>query len=217
MKQARIFLVSILTILFVASSFFAVAKKAAPFNKCPSPVEIVWGDPSAPVVIIEYSSITCGHCASFAKYNFPKLSEEYIKKGQVFYIIREFPLDVVSLNLAQIIFNQDIKLCKKLRETLLLNQEKWLLSKDPKKSALNILRPAGITSEVVAQSEGNATLKKNLLLQRVNCSKMDVDSTPTFFIYRRGGSMKTAEQIDGFVEYAKFQRSIEKFLKRHDK
>lgn len=221
MKQVRFSFSMILAACIFCMSVFIVLKNTSAQRPIPktisvkNPVEITIGDPLAPVIIVEYSSITCGHCASFAKQNFPKIAKEYIKKGHVFYIIREFPLDIVSLALAQVIFNQKAKTSKKLRETLLLNQDKWLLSKDPKKSALKILRLAGITKDIAIKSQANAKLKKKLLQQRLACSKMSVDATPTFFIYKNGESLQKAKQIDGFVEYAKFQKSIENFLKRH--
>ena len=51
------------------------------------------GSDDAPITIIEYASMTCGHCATFHTETYPKLKEKYIETGKVRYILREFPLD----------------------------------------------------------------------------------------------------------------------------
>ncbi len=56
----------------------------------------VEGKADAPVTIIEYASMTCGHCAHFAADTFPKLKEQYIDAGKVKFILREFPLDPLA-------------------------------------------------------------------------------------------------------------------------
>ena len=43
------------------------------------------GDPDAPVMITEYSSYKCGHCAAFTFETEPLLEEEYIKTGKVYF------------------------------------------------------------------------------------------------------------------------------------
>ena len=45
----------------------------------PGPLpEMVLGSEDAPLTIVEYASMTCGHCANFHKYSYPHLKSEYI-------------------------------------------------------------------------------------------------------------------------------------------
>jgi len=44
------------------------------------------GDPTAPVIIEEFSDFGCGHCASFALDTKKLLEEEYVKDGKVFLV-----------------------------------------------------------------------------------------------------------------------------------
>jgi hypothetical protein len=53
----------------------------------------ILGDENAPVTIVEYASMTCGHCANFHKRTWPDLKKDYIETGKVRFIFREFPLD----------------------------------------------------------------------------------------------------------------------------
>ena len=59
----------------------------------PSPLpKMAWGDPNAPVTIVQYASLTCRHCRNFQEVTFPELKRTYIDTGKVRYILREFPI-----------------------------------------------------------------------------------------------------------------------------
>ena len=55
--------------------------------------ELALGPADAKVVVVEYASMTCGHCANFHNKTFPDLKKKYIDTGKVRFIMREFPLD----------------------------------------------------------------------------------------------------------------------------
>ena len=55
--------------------------------------DIALGPADAKVTIVEYASMTCGHCMAFATKIFPDLKAKYIDTGKVRFIFREFPLD----------------------------------------------------------------------------------------------------------------------------
>ena len=59
--------------------------------------DIVLGNKNAPITIIEYASLSCPHCAYFARDAFPQLKNEYIDKGLVKFIFRDFPLNQHAL------------------------------------------------------------------------------------------------------------------------
>jgi protein-disulfide isomerase len=56
------------------------------------PDDRTMGNPKAPIVLLEYAAPTCPHCARLNATLIPKIKEEYIDKGKVFYIFRNFPL-----------------------------------------------------------------------------------------------------------------------------
>ena len=55
------------------------------------------GAANAPVTIIEYSSLSCPHCAHFHTEVLPELKAQYIDTGKVRYVAREFPLNELAL------------------------------------------------------------------------------------------------------------------------
>lgn len=61
--------------------------------------DVVLGDASAPVTIIEYASITCSHCATFSQEVMPTI-EERVEAGDVKFIFRGFPTQPVEIAMA---------------------------------------------------------------------------------------------------------------------
>ena len=59
--------------------------------------DIVEGSAEAPATIIEYASMTCSHCAAFHKEVWPALKAKYVDTGKAKFILREFPLDPLSI------------------------------------------------------------------------------------------------------------------------
>jgi protein-disulfide isomerase len=57
----------------------------------------VLGKADAPVVMVEYASATCPHCAEFHTNVLPLIKAEYIDSGKLRFIFREFPLDRAAL------------------------------------------------------------------------------------------------------------------------
>jgi protein-disulfide isomerase len=54
----------------------------------PVSADYVMGRPSAPVLVEEYASPACTHCAKFANEVFPAFRAKYIETGRVRYVIR---------------------------------------------------------------------------------------------------------------------------------
>ena len=62
------------------------------------------GNPNADVKLIEFASMTCPHCATFAENGFDPLVNDYVKTGRVAFEFRNFvrdPLDITMALLAR--------------------------------------------------------------------------------------------------------------------
>ncbi|MEQ1712424.1 MAG: thioredoxin domain-containing protein, partial [Hyphomicrobium sp.] len=55
--------------------------------------DVVLGPADAKVTVVEYASMTCGHCAKFHTGVFPEIRKKYIDTGKIRFVMREFPLD----------------------------------------------------------------------------------------------------------------------------
>lgn len=167
--------------------------------------ENVLGKDDAPVTIIEYSSMTCSHCATFHKTVYVDLKKNYIDTGKVRYILREFPLD----NLASAAFM--LARCAgpdkyfPLVEALYASQESWAYGEgDPTQRLFKAAKLAGAS---FTQKEFEACLQRQDLLDGVNWvrkrggEEFKIQSTPSFFI--NGKLLKGAQNIEKFEEAMK--------------
>ncbi|MDP9136576.1 MAG: DsbA family protein, partial [Pseudomonadota bacterium] len=55
------------------------------------------GSPDARVLVVEYASASCSHCARFRIGSWPQIRDAYVDTGKVRWIFREFPLDSLAL------------------------------------------------------------------------------------------------------------------------
>src|SRR3546814_11349482 len=60
----------------------------------------ILGKDTAPVTIIEYASLTCGHCAAFHRDTLPQVKAEWIDSGPARLVFRHYPLDHIALRAA---------------------------------------------------------------------------------------------------------------------
>ena len=136
--------------------------------------EKVYGQADAPITIVEYASMTCGHCATFHNTTFPELKAKYIDTGKAKLILREFPFD------------------PRAEAGFMLAR----CSQDKRAALLQIARLAGFSQESF-----EACLTDQQLLLDVRAVKdrgekdFGVDATPTFFIdgKKYAGAMSIGE------------------------
>ena len=64
------------------------------------PGDMALGDPDAPVTLIEYFSLTCPHCKWFHENVFRPLKADYVDRGKVRYVARDFPLNQPAVEAA---------------------------------------------------------------------------------------------------------------------
>ena len=55
------------------------------------------GTESANIEIIEFASLTCGHCAKFHNEVFPKIKRNLLIQVKVSFVYKDFPLDKFAL------------------------------------------------------------------------------------------------------------------------
>ena len=61
---------------------------------------VEYGSPDAPITLVEYASLTCGHCKTFHETVMPTIKEKYVKTGKVKFVFREFPTPPAQIALA---------------------------------------------------------------------------------------------------------------------
>ena len=104
---------------------------SAPQSSRRKSTSIVVGEKNAPIVIKEYFSLTCSHCASFHKNTYPKVKKELIDTGKVKFEFIDYPLDRLAMFAASIARSIPSESYVETTSLLLSNQKKWAYSKDP--------------------------------------------------------------------------------------
>lgn len=145
--------------------------------------DIGLGDPNAPVVIVDYSSMTCPHCARFHTASLPTLKSDYIETGNVYYIFREFPLDARARAASMLARCADEALYHDVVDILFERQREWATAANPADALFSIVAQAGYTQETFNACLTNRDLELAIVAGAERGSEVfRVASTPTIFI-----------------------------------
>jgi protein-disulfide isomerase len=141
------------------------------------------GEVSAPIIMIEYASLTCSHCARFARNVYPVLKSRYIESGKVRYIIREAPTDPLALAAAALARCVDDDKYFDFVDALFGTQVDWAFAQDPKAGLLRVAKQAGVTEQSFEEALANQRVLDGIeWVARRAHENFCVDGTPTFFI-----------------------------------
>ena len=202
----------------VAASEFAPAALAQ--RKKPAPTEVpvdelmkpgplpdlVLGNADAPITVVEYASMTCGHCAHFHTTVFPTLKEKYVDTGKVRFIMREFPLDNLAAAASMLARCAGDGKTFPLISVLFAKQDDWAFVKgDPRPELLKFAKQAGFTQESFEKCLTDQKLLDDISAVRSRAAEtFGVNATPTFFV--------NGKKLNG-VDLADFEKAFEPILK----
>ncbi len=157
------------------------AEASSYYGRLPS--DIVMGSTDAKVVMVEYSSLSCPHCAHFQKDIFPDIKENYIDTGKVLFIHRDFPLDEPALRGAMLAHCAGPDRFYTFVKVLFDKQESWAYQKNFLEILENIAKLGGISGEKFQSCMQDKALEDSVVESKLAASNtLDIVSTPTFFI-----------------------------------
>jgi len=151
----------------------------------PGPLpDLVVGKADAPITVVEYASMTCGHCAHFHNTVFPTLKEKYIDTGKVRFIMREFPLDNLAAAASMLARCAGEGKSFPLISALFAKQDDWAFVKgDPRPELLKFAKQAGFTQESFEKCLTDQKLLEDISAVRSRgADTFGVNATPTFFV-----------------------------------
>ena len=159
--------------------------------------DMILGDPNAPIEIIEYSSMTCPHCAAFHVNTLPELKAQYLDTGRAKLVFREFPLDRVALGVSVIARCMGEERFFDFIDVMFRTQEQWSRSDDPIGEIKKIVRMGGQDPDMVdACQEDQALIDGVLAVRLAGDEQYDISSTPTFIV--------DGENVPGNMSFEKF-------------
>lgn len=172
---------SFLVLSLLAFSIAACSPaEADPLNA--QPHDRVLGQADAPVVIVEYASLTCGHCAQFHKEKFPEI-QKLIASGDVRYIFRDMPWGNLAFAAAKIARCAPEERYFNFVDAFLEHQEEWTHSPDPLAELKRLAALGGMDDAAVDACLADTDLHQQMNNDRQIASDvLNVQSTPTLFI-----------------------------------
>lgn len=151
------------------------------------------GKSTAKVVVEEWYSLTCTHCARFATAVFPEIKEKLIDTGRIRYVFCDFPLDRVALMAAQIARGLPVDRYEPFVMSLLSTQDRWAFGQNgnPEDILRQMAALAGMSADQFDQVVNDTALRDAILAEQERAeTAYKIDSTPTFrfndTIYRNG-------------------------------
>jgi protein-disulfide isomerase len=185
---------ALLTIAVLAVAVFACSKSpTSPSATAPPPThplptlaemlsEKTLGSSTAAVTMIDYSSLTCPHCADFDVVTFPLIKSTYIDTGRVKFVYRDFPLNDAALAASMIARCSGDRFFTTI-DTLYRNQASWANTANYTAALKVAVSGIGITSDDVDACLAVAELRAGVLtMQQTAIQQYSVNAVPTFLI-----------------------------------
>ena len=151
------------------------------------------GPEDAKVTLVEYASMTCGHCANFHNGTFKKVKEEYIDTEKIRFVFREFPLDPLAAAAFMLARCAPEAKYFDVIDSMFENQRQWISSENPVAGLLAFAKQIGFTDQSFEQCLTNQELLDGVNWVRDRAAKdFGVSATPTFFLNGeklRGGAL----------------------------
>ena len=141
------------------------------------------GSEEAKVVLVEYASLTCPHCAYFHTQVLPGIKKEFIDTGKVRYVYRDFPLDRLALGAAMIARCSGKGSFFGFIETFYRAQSSWSRASNPLEALAKLSRLGGMGQRIFKECLQNNEIQKIILQQRLQAvNDFEVETTPTIFV-----------------------------------
>jgi len=140
------------------------------------------GNKDAKVVMIEYSSLSCPHCANFHTKILSDLRSDYIDEGKVLYIVRDFPINKVALEASKLTYCTGDKYFSYV-DSLYDSQQLWAFNEDYQKSLRNIGKIGGISDDELDVCFSDEKLEDFFIQRSMEHSKiLGIKQVPSIFI-----------------------------------
>lgn len=161
------------------------------------------GKADAPVVVTEFFSLTCGHCAAFHTQIWPRVKRELVEPGRVRFVWRDFPLDGVALAGAAVARALPAERYEAFITTLFQTQDRWAFAQGRQIEELARLAAlAGMDRAAFDAVVADEGLRRGILEQRLAAEReFQIRATPSFTFNGRLHS--------GNLPYEQFARLVQ--------
>ncbi len=158
------------------------------------------GRADAPLLVEEFASLTCSHCAQFFVEILPVLEKRYVETGKVRFVFHDFPLDGLGLHAAALARCMPEGQHRAFLAVLYKNLSVWALDADPKLALTRYAALGGLAPDKAKACWDDAKLLETIAEGREHAIKQyDIRATPTFILNHGQDKMEGAPPLDAFV------------------
>ncbi len=193
--------------LLLAAAPLLLGRRALAQQADPRMADRALGRPDARLVVQEWFSLTCTHCAHFSNTAFPEVQARLIDTGRIRYVFRDFPLDQLALAAACLARALPPDRYLPFVETLLATQDAWAFrpDADPLAALTRQATLAGLSDTEVKATLADDGLRREIVAEQDDGQKRyDIQGTPTFVF----GTAK----VGPIASYADFAGAVDKAL-----
>ncbi len=162
-----------------------------------------FGDPKAPVTVQEFFSLTCTHCAAFAREEMPQITAKLVDTGKVRFVYHDYPLDQIALTAAMVARALPPERYEPFISALFASQDRWAFAPEGGNSTDALAKMAALAGLGRASFDAvvaNDALKQAILTaQQLATDQYKIDSTPTFLC--NGKTHSGDLEFDAFVAF----------------
>ncbi len=169
----------------------------------PRMADRILGRPEAKLVVQEWFSLTCTHCARFAQDVFPEVQAKLIETGRIRYLFKDFPLDQLALAAAMVARSLPVERYEPFVLALLSSQDRWAFGRDidPQAQLQQMAALAGMSKASFDAAINDDGLRRAILAEQDRAQgTLKIDSTPTFVF--------GAATHSGEIDYAAFLKQV---------
>jgi len=214
MKATKRLVVSLTILLLVAASLYVyaadtpAAPPAAPAASSAATLSPhVLGKADAPVLMNEYVSLTCPHCAEFYTSVLPDLEKQYVDTGKVRIALHEFARDATDLKAFALARCMPDDEYFPFIGVLFGNQQAWIMAPDPDKILIQYAKLGGLSEDRAVACLGDTKTQDAIAAGVKEAQdKFGIQSTPTFLL------SPGSEKIEGSQSAAEFAAKFDKLL-----
>ncbi len=165
--------------------------------------DMVLGNEESGVTLVEYASLTCGHCASFHAAVYPSIKEKYIETGKIKFVFRELPTPPQDRSL----YASALARCTAdkggdnayfvMVDALFKTQGEWAFGNDPIGSLQKIAAQAGMNNDAIkacwSRQEILDTITENV--KEAN-NRFQITGTPSFVLNGEKLALKSLADLE---------------------
>ena len=167
----------------------------------------VIGVENAPVTIMEFSSLSCPHCASFHSGALPDVKKDYVNTGKVKFVFNDFPLNQPAIAGSLLLKCVAPEKRYDFMEMLFEQQPNWAFDSNYQTKLKQYAALLGVSNEKAEECMNDSAAEAKMFekMQSDN-ARYNITSTPSFVF------MPSNEVVTGAQPYGAFSTRIEKLL-----